>query len=89
LGNARPRWDKNTALATAIEDLELFGDAMHAELGDEYFMYVRSNVAVRNAADMFPKTEEWKVKAHELIAKRRQYNVSAEESVHDEAAPEQ
>jgi hypothetical protein len=83
LGNARPRWDKNTVKATAIADLKLFGDAMHAQLGDEYFLYARSSATVKIAAETLPKTTEWKEVARTLIAKRHEFNVPAEESVDD------
>jgi hypothetical protein len=42
-------------------------DAIHAQLGDEYFLYARSSATVKIAAEIFPKTTEWKEVAPTLI----------------------
>jgi hypothetical protein len=55
-----PRWAKNQVPNSQLEDLKLFADATLKRLGDEYFLYVRSNTSVRKATDVLSKNSDWK-----------------------------
>jgi hypothetical protein len=55
-----PRWTKNQVSKSQLEDLKLFAEGTLKRLGDEYFLYVRSNTLVRKATDALPKNSDWR-----------------------------